>query len=320
MPGKTQSTDSFMLSVITPMYNEDNVIDAFFTRIIPVLESITSNFELVCINDGSSDDTLKKLKAAHELNPRIKYVDLSRNYGKEIALSAGLSFAGGDAIVPIDADLQDPPELIAEMVEKWRQGYDMVLAKRSNRDSDGFAKRFFATTFYRIMKHVGEVPFPENAGDFRLMDKRVVAALQQFPERNRVMKGLFALLGFKQTSIEYVRPKRAAGTTKWSAWKLWNLGLEGILSFTTMPLRIWTYIGGLLAMFALSYASFIMIRTVIYGIDVPGYASLLVVILFFSGMNMVGIGILGEYLGRIFLEVKQRPLYLVRETGGFDEV
>lgn len=300
------------------MYNEEEVILQFFERVVPIVRGITSDYEIVCVNDGSTDRTWQLLHAASHQNAQIKSVHLSRNFGKEVALTAGIDYTCGDAVIPLDADLQDPPELIPELVAKWREGYDVVLAVRLDRRSETLAKRLTASLFYRLIARLGDVPIPANVGDFRLMDRRVIEALQRLPERTRFMKGLFAWLGFRQATIGYVRPPRVAGTSKWQYWRLWNFALEGVFSFSTLPLRIWTYVGMAVACGALGYSGFIVGRTLFYGRDVPGYASLLVLLLFFSGLNMIGLGILGEYLGRVFMEVKQRPLYLVREVVGFE--
>ncbi|MFC1771773.1 glycosyltransferase family 2 protein [Pseudomonadota bacterium] len=305
-----------MLSIVVPMYNEAEVCQPFFESVLPILKNITESFEIVCVNDGSRDPTQLELNRFHQEDSRIKVINLSRNFGKEIALTAGIDMACGDVVIPMDADLQDPPELIPDMIECWRQGYDMVLAVRSNRESDTVMKRATANAFYRLMGRMSEVPIPANAGDFRLMDRTVVDALKTLPERNRFMKGLYAWVGYNCTSIEYTRPKRVAGTSKWKYWRLWNLALEGILSFTTLPLRIWSYLGLIVAALSGVYGVFIIFRTMIYGVEVAGYASLLVTVLFLSGINMIGLGVLGEYVGRIFLEVKQRPLYLVQSTMG----
>jgi glycosyltransferase involved in cell wall biosynthesis len=311
--GKT----TFLLSLVTPMYNEADVCGVFFSRVLAILEKLHCNFEIICVNDGSQDGTLAALRKCAEADARIKVIDLSRNFGKDIALSAGLDHARGDAIVPIDVDLQDPPELIPEMLGLWQEGHDVVLAIRGDRTSDTRTKRVTAGLFYRLMRWLGDIPIPAHAGDFRLMDRSVVDALKRLPERTRFMKGLFAWLGFRQTAIYYTRPPRAAGDTKWKPWKLWNFALDGVVSFTTLPLRIWTYLGFLVALFSLGYLVFIILRTLMLGVDVPGYASILSVVLLFSGFNMIGLGFLGEYIGRIFVEVKQRPLYLIRETIGF---
>lgn len=306
------------LSVVVPMYNEEQVCGVFFAAVVPVLERITANYEIICVNDGSRDNTLQVLREARDQNNKIKIIDLSRNFGKEPALTAGLDFAQGAAVIPIDADLQDPPEVIPQLVAKWREGYDMVLAKRNDRRGDSALKRLTARLFYRLLGRIGDIPIPTDTGDFRLLDRKVVDVLSHLPERTRFMKGLFAWPGFKQAVVSYSRPARAAGASKWTLWHLWNLALEGVVSFSTLPLRIWTYVGLLMALFSLSYISFIVGRYFIFGVDVPGYASLIVVMLFFNGLTLIGLGILGEYLARIFIEVKQRPLYLIRETVGFN--
>lgn len=305
-----------LLSVVVPMFNEEEGIDLFFGRLVPVLEKITADFEIICVDDGSSDDTVAGLTAHHERDKRIKFVSLSRNFGKDTALSAGLDFTRGQAVIPIDADLQDPPELIAEMVAKWREGFEVVYARRSSRDSDDIKKRMSAGMFYRFHNWIAEVRIPDNTGDFRLMDRRVVEAIRTLPEKTRFMKGLFAWVGFKQTAVEYAREPRAAGITKWRYWKLWNFAIDGITGSSTVPLRIWTYFGVAVAIFALVYALYMVVRTLIFGNPVPGYASLMVVVLFFSAANIFATGILGEYVGRIYSEVRNRPLYLVREIRG----
>jgi len=279
---------------------------------------VTPDFEIICVNDGSRDDTLELVRGFHSREPRIKIVDLTRNFGKEVALTAGIEHAAGDAIIPIDADLQDPPELIPRLVERWREGFDTVIAVRSERRSDSFVKRASANMFYRVIGSLSHVPIPANAGDFRLLDRTVVEALKLLPERSRFMKGLYAWVGFRQAMVEYARPERAAGTTKWNIWRLWNFALDGIFSFSTLPIRVWSYMGLLVAALAVLYGCFILVRTLVYGIDVPGYASLMVALLLLSGMNMIGIGILGEYVGRIFMEVKRRPVYLVNSTLGIE--
>jgi glycosyltransferase involved in cell wall biosynthesis len=311
-------TQEFRLSVVVPIFNEASSCEKFFERVIPALSGITDNFEVVCVNDGSTDQSLSMLQRRHGDEPRIKVVDLSRNFGKELALTAGLDLATGDAVIPMDADLQDPPELIPKLVERWLEGFDMVVAVRDDRRSDSWMKRNAANMFYRVIGRIGEVPVPSNAGDFRLIDRTVVEVLKRLPERNRFMKGIFAWVGFRQAVVTYARPPRAAGESKWGYWKLWNLALEGIFSMTTMPLRVWTYFGIGVALMAGCYMVFIVARTLLYGVDVAGYPSLIVAILFFSGINMVGLGILGEYVGRIFVEVKQRPLYLVNDMIGFE--
>lgn len=307
-----------LLSVVVPMYNEEEGADLFFKRLEPVLKSITPDYEIVCVDDGSTDRTLAHLTRHHVRDHRIKVLSLSRNFGKDTALSAGLDHATGQAVVPIDADLQDPPELIAQMIAKWREGYDVVYARRSHRDTDDVQKRVTAGLFYRIHNWIADVRIPDNTGDFRLMDRRVVEAVKHLPEKTRFMKGLFAWVGFKQTGVEYRREVRAAGTTKWHYWKLWNFALDGLTGASTVPLRLWTYFGAILAAATVCYALWLVGHTMLYGNDVPGYASLMVAVLFLGAVNIFATGILGEYVGRIYTEVRNRPLYLVREMRGLE--
>jgi glycosyltransferase involved in cell wall biosynthesis len=310
-----------LLSVVVPMYNEGEGIDPLFERLEPVLDQITSTlrarYEIICIDDGSSDDTVSHLLAHRSRNPAIKIVSLSRNFGKDIALSAGLDHAGGAAVIPIDADLQDPPELIQDFFAEWVKGYDVVYATRTSRDGDSFLKRFTASFFYRIHNKLAEVGIPTDTGDFRLMDRRVLDAIQRLPERNRFMKGIFAWVGFSQIGVAYRRENRVAGTSKWKYWRLWNFALDGITSSSTLPLRVWSYFGALVSLCAFGYAAFLIGRTLLYGVDVPGYASIMVVVLFLGGLQLLTLGIMGEYLGRAYMEVKQRPLYLITERHGF---
>ncbi len=306
------------LSVVAPMYNEEDNIEAFFAALMPVLEGLGLSYEVLCVDDGSTDSTLEKLLAVRAREGRVKVVSLSRNFGKDMALSAGLDHASGDAVVPIDTDLQDPPELIAEMIAKWRQGYDVVYAVRASRKhSDSVLKRGSASLFYRTFNLLVDTDIPRDTGDFRLMDRAVVDALRQLPERTRFMKGLFAWVGFRQTGIAYERKARHAGDTKWGWWRLWNFALDGITSFSTLPLRFWAYLGLVISALSFVYLVFLIIRVLISGIDVPGYASLMVVVLFLGGLQMLTLGIFGEYLGRLFDEVKGRPLYIVRRRYGF---
>lgn len=308
-------THKRLVSLVVPMYNESEVIGFLFDRLDAALASIVGyEFEIVCVNDGSRDDTLDQLTALAAKRNDLTVVDLSRNFGKEAALSAGIATASGDAVIPIDADLQDPPEVIADMLVKWEAGFEVVLARRGDRSSDTFAKRFTARSFYRVHNAVADVKIPDDVGDFRLMDRVVVDALNALPESRRFMKGLFAWVGFRSTTIEYRRDPRSAGTTKFNAWKLWNFALEGIASFSISPLKIWTYIGVVVALFAMGWGGWIALRTLLWGVDVPGYASLLVAILFLGGLQLIGIGMIGEYLGRAFIESKRRPAYLIRQV------
>jgi len=303
-----------LLSLVVPFYNEEEMIGQFFARVIPELEAIPNiRFEILCVNDGSRDRTLECLISVARGDSRIRVVDLTRNFGKEAALTAAIFEARGELIVPFDADLQDPPEVIGQLVEKWREGYEVVLAKRADRASDSLLKKWTALFFYRIHNEVSDVPIPENVGDFRLFTRNVCDSLKALPESCRFMKGLFAWVGYKTAVVEYKREARAAGTTKFSGWKLWNFALEGITSFSTLPLRIWTYLGVSVAIFAVTRALWLVIRTMLYGVDVPGYASLATAILLLGGIQLIGIGVLGEYVGRIYLESKGRPVYLVRK-------
>ncbi len=311
------NNDNIELSVVVPMYNEEPNIDYLFERLVTVLSRLNIKYEIVCVNDGSKDNTLKCLIEHHYHNPTIKVVNLSRNFGKEIALTAGIDYTTGAAVVPIDADLQDPPELIEQLIVKWREGYDVVYATRRSRQGESWTKRFTASAFYRTIGKLSHTPIPRNTGDFRLLDRRVVNALKQMPERNRFMKGLFAWVGFQQTSILYDRSQRYQGYTKWNYWKLWNFAIDGIAAFSLIPLKVWSYLGLIISLISFSYASFLVIRTLLFGIDIPGYASLMVAVLFLGGVQLLSLGMIGEYLGRVYDEVKGRPLYLVRDCYGF---
>jgi len=305
-----------LLSIVAPFFNEAENVAGFRAALLHVLDAIPGTaWEIICVDDGSTDATLPALIAL-TTDPRFKIIELSRNFGKEAALTAGLDATHGDAVIPIDADLQDPPELIPEMIAAWRNGAEVVLARRSDRSSDGMMKRKTAAWFYRLHNRLSKTRIPENVGDFRLMDRSVVEALKQLPERQRFMKGLFAWVGFRTVTIDYVRASRAAGATKFSGFALWNFALEGLTSFSTAPLKIWTYLGALGAALTFAYAVFIILYTIIRGTGVPGYASLLVAVLFFGSVQLMSIGLLGEYIGRIYLETKQRPSYIIRKTHG----
>lgn len=306
------------ISVVVPLYNEEENIDALFGRLLAVLEALNTSYEVICVNDGSRDNTLKNLVEYHQLYPQIKVVNLSRNFGKDIAMSAGIDYSQGMAVIPIDADLQDPPELIAEMIEKWHESYDVVYASRRVRIGESWFKRFSAEGFYQVINKLSRVSIPPNTGDFRLIDRRVVESIKKMPERQRFMKGIFAWVGYKQTSILFDREPRYQGQTKWNYWKLWNFAIDGITSFSFLPLKVWTYVGLIIALVSLVYASFLILRTIIFGIDVPGYASLMVAVLFLGGIQLLTLGIIGEYIGRVYEEVKGRPLYLVRDCYGFE--
>jgi len=303
-----------MISIVCPFYNEGEAAHSFFSELMKVVDTLDECVEIVCVNDGSVDSTLDELLDAQKKYKNIRIVDLSRNFGKEAALTAGLNYATGDAVIPIDADLQDPPELIREFIKHWRNGYEVVLAKRADRSSDSHMKRLTASLFYKVHNAISDIKIPENIGDFRLMDRKVVDAVKKLPENRRFMKGLFAWVGFKSATIEYVRKERSAGETKFNGWRLWNLALEGIASFSSIPLRIWTYVGLLIAVFSFITGGYIIVRTLWMGVVTPGYASIIVAILFMSGIQLMGVGLLGEYIGRIYTEVKHRPIYLVRDV------
>ncbi|MGH8613808.1 MAG: glycosyltransferase family 2 protein [Gammaproteobacteria bacterium] len=310
-PVKAASHSRALLSVVVPAYNEAAVLPAFYRRLTSILDSLDVDAEIVFIDDGSGDETLGVLQGFRLTDGRIAIVSLSRNFGKEIALTAGLDHARGDAVVVIDADLQDPPELIPQLVEEWRNGYDVVYAKRSVREGETLLKKITAHAFYRLMQGVGRVKIPQDTGDFRLLSRRAVDALAQLKERNRFMKGLFTWIGYRQRAVAYRRDPRLAGKTKWNYWRLWNFAIDGITSFTTAPLKMATYIGISVSAVALLYAGFMVARTLVFGNPVEGYTSLLVIMLFLGGVQLFFIGIIGEYLGRMFDETKNRPLYLV---------
>ena len=301
-----------LVSVVCPFFNENDGIDSFFSAVVPILDALPATYELICIDDGSTDSTLQALTNAASNNAAVKVIELSRNFGKESAITAGIDHSAGDAVVIIDADLQDPPHLITEMYEQWACGFEVVLAKRSDRSVDSLPKRLSANLFYKLLNHLGDTSIPENVGDCRLMDRQVVDALKQLPENRRFMKGLMSWVGFRTTTISYTRSERSAGKSKFSGWRLWNFALEGITAFSTVPLRIWTYLGLFFSIVAFSYACFIIFHTLVMGIEVPGYASLLTVVLFLGGIQLIGLGILGEYVGRIYSESKRRPVYFVR--------
>jgi glycosyltransferase involved in cell wall biosynthesis len=305
-----------VLSIVVPLFNEEENVGAFHARVVAALERLGEPFEIVCVNDGSRDGTLERLVELHRRDPRVKVVNLSRNFGKEIALSAGLDLAGGDAVIPIDADLQDPPELIPEMVALWRTGWDVVYAQRTSRGGETALKRATSWLFYRVMRQLTRIDLPPDTGDFRLMDRRVVDALSELREQHRFMKGLFAWVGFRQIALPYAREPRHAGSTKWNYGKLFHFALEGITSFSFAPLQLASYAGALIALLSFLYGGYIVGRTLLQGRDVPGYPSLVAMILFLGGVQLVTLGVLGEYVGRIYAETKRRPLYLVRETLG----
>jgi glycosyltransferase involved in cell wall biosynthesis len=313
---------SRLVSLVVPVFNEQDAIGPFLDRIGTVFEALGPAYacEIVFVNDGSRDATEFVIRSRMQDDPRLCLVNLSRNFGKEAALSAGLDHARGEACIPIDVDLQDPPELIPEMLALWERGARVVNARRTSRASDGWLKRVTAGGFYRVFNSVADHRIPRDVGDYRLLDRQVVEVLRGMGERVRFNKALFSWVGFETAEVTFERPKRETGTTAWTYWRLWNFALDGIFSSSTMPLRIWTYAGIALALLSFLYAGVIFLRTLIFGIDLPGYASTLILILVFGGLNLFAIGILGEYIGRIYSEVRARPLYVLRSihTSGED--
>ena len=312
-----------VLTVIVPVKDEEEAVGRFVAEVAPLLDRLlpadggAPTWEILFIDDGSEDATLPAIVAANARDPRIHGLSFSRNFGKEAALTAGLDFARGAAVVPMDVDLQDPPQVIGEMLAKWRDGYEVVYGVRRNRRSDSLPKRLTADLYYRAHNYISDDKIPEHAGDFRLLDRKVVDTIKRMPERNRFMKGMFAWGGFRQTAVEYDRVRREVGRTKFNYWKLWTLALDGITSTSTLPLRVWSYIGVVIALVALVYAAFLVIRTTLFGTDVAGYASMMVATLFLGGVQLISLGVLGEYIGRILIEAKQRPIYVVsRRIGG----
>jgi len=300
------------ISVIVPVFNEEAVLPEFHRRLAAVLDLLQAPAEILYVNDGSHDGTLALLATLNETDPRVCVIDLSRNFGKEVAMSAGLDYANGDVVIVIDADLQDPPELIPDMVRAWREGSDVVLMRRRSRAQESWLKKATARAFYRAIGRMGTIDIPENVGDFRLLSRRAVLALRRFPERSRFMKGLFAWIGFPCREIEYDRDGRHAGDTKWNYWRLWNFALEGITSFSVVPLKAASYIGFATALAAFAYGGYFIVKTLIRGDAVPGFPTLVTLVLFLGGLQLMALGVIGEYLARMFIEVKQRPLYLVQ--------
>lgn len=307
------------LIILVPVYNEQESIELFFKAVEPELEKLGLDYGYLFVDDGSKDNTLEVLKAHAAKNPAVKYISLSRNFGKEAAMLCGLQHTHAKSVVPMDIDLQDPPAVIADFVAKWKEGYDMVYGVRADRTSDGFIKKLVSESFYKIHNIFAPRPLPHNTGDFRLLDAKVLAAIKKIDENTLFMKGLFNWVGFKSIGVQYTRPKRSAGATKWSYWKLWNFALDGIFNASTLPLRLWTYFGAVVAMLSFVYAAWIILKVFMYGKDVPGYASLAVLILFFGGVQLISIGVLGEYIGRIFAEAKRRPAYIINESSPLAE-
>ncbi|MBK4999106.1 glycosyltransferase family 2 protein [Pseudomonas sp. S31] len=304
------------LTLIVPVFNEEEAIERFYraVRAEPSLQEMT--VEILFINDGSVDATEALCADLARADEWVSVVNFSRNFGKESALFAGLEYADGDVVVPMDVDLQDPIELVATLIERWRSGAEVVLAKRRSRESDSSLKRWTARLYYRLHNWIASTSIEENVGDFRLLDRKVVVAIRQLPEQQLFMKGVLSWVGFRTEIVEYDRPRRVAGCSKFGFWRLWNLALDGITSFSTLPLRLWSYVGAVVSLCALVAAVYRIVDQLLHGSDAPGYPSLIVTMLFLGGIQLIGIGILGEYIGRIYQETKHRPRYVVREVLG----
>lgn len=308
---KNISNHETLVSIVSPCYNEEKVVDIFLDTIVPILDRLDKQYELVFVNDGSVDNTLEVLLNAKNRYKNIRVLNLSRNFGKEAALTAGLENSKGDLAIPIDVDLQHPPELIITFIQKWEEGYDVVVGKRLTRTGEHYLKKMSAKWFYNIHNKISDTNIPSDVGDYRLMSRKVIESLKKLPENQRFMKGIFAWLGYKTEVVEYYQNERVAGESSFSGWKLWNFALDGITSFSTVPLRIWLYIGMLISSVAFIFGITIIVKTFIYGIDLPGYVSTISMILFLGGIQLMGIGILGEYIGRIYKESKRRPTYII---------
>ena len=308
-----------LISIIAPMYNEEAAIDIFFAEMRNFLAECPYQYEIVCVNDGSKDNTLDILKKYAEEDNRIKIVSFSRNFGKERALYAGLKYSSGDAVIPIDVDLQNPPMTIKTFLAKWEEGYDIVYGVRENRKNEGRLRRFLSKKFYEFYNLISEQKAPYNAADFRLMDRKVVNAVLRIREKHLFMKGIFNWVGYKSCPVLYNHADRAAGNSKFNLWKLWNLPLDGITGSSTLPLRVWTYLGGGIAFVSFVIALFFLIKTILWGDPVQGFPTLVILLLFFGGIQLIALGIMGEYIGRIMIEVKNRPLYIVDELINIDE-
>lgn len=306
-------TASSSISIICPCHNEQEVLRKFTQQILTIISDSAYTFELLFVNDGSTDNTLNVMHELASQHACIRVINLSRNFGKEAALTAGLDYARGDAVIPIDADLQDPPELIHDFIREWEKGYDVVVAKRTDRDSDTWMKKVTASMFYSFHNKIADLEIPNNVGDFRLVSRKVVNAIQLLPENQRFMKGIFSWVGFKTSVVEYARQPRAAGESSFNGWRLWNFALEGITSFSTAPLRVWLYLGVICSSIAFLYGCMIILKTLLMGVDLPGYASLLTIILFLGGIQLVGLGVMGEYIGRLYMEAKRRPVYVIED-------
>ena len=305
-----------ILSIVSPVYNEAENLGEFYSRVINATDNLNLEIEIIYINDGSQDSTIDIITKQRQIDNRITIIDLSRNFGKEIALTAGLDYSSGEAVIVIDADLQDPPELIPKLVEKWREGYDVVNAKRIKRKGESLLKKVMSYIYYRLLFYLSDINVPRDTGDFRLLNKNALDALLKLREKHRYMKGLFVWVGFKQKEIEYEREARFKGKTKWGFFSLFNLAFDGLTSFSIMPLRLASTIGFLSALIGFFYGAVIVFKTLFFHEPVAGFTSLVVLVTFFGGIQLLSIGIIGEYIGRIFNETKNRPLYVVKNIQG----
>ncbi len=308
-----------LISVVVPAFNEEAGLARLLARLRPVLEGLGIDWEVIVVDDGSSDGTRDTLKSLHAGDARLKGLVLSRNFGKESAMAAGLRYARGDAVVVMDADLQHPPELIASFVAHWSEGYDIVYGQRLDRTADSLAHRWAARVFYAAFRKLTRTALPAGAGDFRLLDRKAVDAINHMGERARFTKGLYAWIGFRSRGVPFQVPARLGGKTRWRPRELLRFGIDGLASFTTIPLKVWSYVGLLISLFAFGYAMIFLIKTLIYGTDVPGFPTLVISVMFFAGVQLLSLGILGEYLGRVYEEVKGRPLFLVAEEVGIEQ-
>lgn len=313
-----EDQQSILISLVVPVFNEQDSIGRFVERLREVFNPLAPSvaYQIVFVNDGSQDATEFAIRSVMQKDERIALINLSRNFGKDSAMCAGLEHAEGDAVIPMDVDLQDAPEAIPDMIRKWRSGAKVVNARRVDRSKDSWAKQMSAAAFYKVFNALSEHSIPSNVGDFRLLDRQVVDVVRTLGERSRFNKSLFSWVGFETAEVTFERPERAAGTSSWSYWKLWNFALDGIFTSSTVPLRVWSYFGMLLSMVSFCYAAFILFYTLFLGADTPGYASTVILILLFGGLNLLAIGIIGEYIGRIYTEVRDRPLYIVRSAHG----
>ncbi len=312
------NTKQVYISCVVPVFNEEAIVLTFIEKLQATLQALTNRYEIILVDDGSRDTTLQKILSLPK-NPHVKLLGLSRNFGKEIALTAGIEHASGDVVILMDADFQHPLEMLSPFLQEWAQGYDMVYGVRIDRENESYIKRQFARLFYWLMQKITSIQIPKNAGDFRLLDKQIVTALKQFPERTRFMKGLYAWVGYKKTALPYDVKERAAGKSSWGFYKLTELAITGITSFSDIPLRVWSFIGFIISLISFFYALYIITVTLMYGADLPGFPTLVVAIMFLGGIQLLSIGILGEYIARIFTEVKQRPKYLLQIKEGFSE-